>query len=220
MAAASLITPKSVREFPEYLDFERLRLEGIGHIQDLAGNLWTDHNSHDPGITILEVLCYALTDLGYRTNLDIRDLLAREPNTEGEADNNFATAAQILSCNPLTILDFRKLLIDIEGVRNAWLVPADGEAVARAETGLVVNAETQQLDFMSVFPKDTFKNTPLTVKINGLYKILLELDDAYLTQEAAKRRDPTGDIIKKVRQTLHTHRDLCEDFFVYSGTSE
>ena len=29
---------------------------------------WTDHNTHDPGITVLEALDYALTDLQYRGN--------------------------------------------------------------------------------------------------------------------------------------------------------
>jgi hypothetical protein len=34
---------------------------------------WTDHNSHDPGITVLEVLAYALTDLHHRSSaLDAR----------------------------------------------------------------------------------------------------------------------------------------------------
>lgn len=212
MATASLITPKSVREFPEYLNYEWLRSEGIRHIQDLAGNIWTDHNSHDPGITMLEVLCYALTDLGYRTNLDIRDLLAKSSNTVydsyGEGDENFETAASILSCNPLTILDFRKLLIDIEGVRNAWLVPAEGSDVARLETGLVIDPNTRQL----AYTNNGFKKSPLQLEINGLYKVLLELDDAYLAREAAKRHDATGDIIENVRQTLHAHRNLCEDF--------
>ncbi|MBP1650009.1 MAG: hypothetical protein H6Q26_166, partial [Bacteroidetes bacterium] len=55
--------------FPDYLDFTRLRSEGIGYLAQLSGKIWTDHNVHDPGITILETLCYALLDLGYRTNL-------------------------------------------------------------------------------------------------------------------------------------------------------
>jgi hypothetical protein len=40
---------------------------------------WTDTNEHDPGITVLEVLCYAITDLQYRSDaLDGRArLLAR-----------------------------------------------------------------------------------------------------------------------------------------------
>src|SRR5690606_20918248 len=88
-----------------------------------SGKIWTDHNVHDPGITILEMLCYALMDLGYRTNLPVEDILTADPSNT-EKDNNFFTPAQILGNNPLTIIDYRKLLIDIDGVRNAWLEPA------------------------------------------------------------------------------------------------
>jgi hypothetical protein len=31
---------------------------------------WTEHNTHDPGMTVLELLAYALTDLQYRSTLD------------------------------------------------------------------------------------------------------------------------------------------------------
>ena len=65
--------------FPAYLDFDKLRTEGIGYLGTLSGKLWTDHNVHDPGITILEELCYALLDLGYRTNLPVEDILSRNP---------------------------------------------------------------------------------------------------------------------------------------------
>jgi hypothetical protein len=33
---------------------------------------WTDHDAHDPGITVLEVLHYALTELQYRATPDNR----------------------------------------------------------------------------------------------------------------------------------------------------
>src|SRR5688572_32746668 len=51
---------------PPALDYGFLRAEGLAHIQRLSSTLWTDHNQHDPGITTLEILCYALTDLAYR----------------------------------------------------------------------------------------------------------------------------------------------------------
>ena len=205
---ARTLQPKTVREFPEYLDFERLRSEGIRHIQGLAGEIWTDHNSHDPGITLLEVLCYALTDLGYRTNLDIHDLFAPDPNVVVAEDDNFSTAARILSCNPLTILDYRKLLIDLDGIKNAWFVVADGVSIARAETGLNIDVPKSQLLFEH---KNATRNN-LSLNLNGLYKVLLELDDVYLKQEAAKGRDATGNILVNVHEILHAHRNLCEDF--------
>jgi hypothetical protein len=97
--------PKDNSSFPPYLDWQQLRTAGIEHIENLGSDIWTDYNLHDPGITILEVLCYALTDLGYRTNFDIKDILARSPEDKNLApktifgkplDDNFFTAADVL----------------------------------------------------------------------------------------------------------------------------
>ena len=57
-------------------DFYRLRREGIGFIEQMGSARWTDYNVHDPGITILEALCYAITDLAYRIGWDIKDILS------------------------------------------------------------------------------------------------------------------------------------------------
>ena len=48
----------------EAMDYAFLRAEGIRYLERLASQQWTDFNAHDPGITILEQFCYALTDLG------------------------------------------------------------------------------------------------------------------------------------------------------------
>ncbi len=47
-------------------DFESLRQKAIDRLGASAPD-WTDHNLHDPGITLLEVLLWALSDLHYRT---------------------------------------------------------------------------------------------------------------------------------------------------------
>ncbi len=107
---------KAKPEHPS-LDYERLRQEGIRHIENLATEIWTDFNVHDPGITLLEALCYAITDLGYRTRrIPMADLLAGPTD-----DKPFFTATEVLPSGPVTALDYRKLLIDIDGVKNAWL---------------------------------------------------------------------------------------------------
>ena len=49
------------------LSYSFLKQKGIEYVQQLAGKIWTDYNEHDPGITILEELCYAILDLDYRT---------------------------------------------------------------------------------------------------------------------------------------------------------
>ncbi|MCB9287767.1 MAG: hypothetical protein H6560_10655 [Lewinellaceae bacterium] len=206
----SITIPQS-SSFPEYLDFARLRELGIRHIEALGSELWTDYNLHDPGITILEVLCYALTDLGYRTNFDIKDLLtrtaeekkARGVNFSGRpCDDNFFTAAEILSCNPVSITDFRKLLIDIPGVKNAWLEPADGAGAA-----IELDEKTQSLRFV---PEGQEADS-CEVKIKGLYDICIETEP-FLKADACGRSFFTEeDIIKSVYEVFHRHRNLCED---------
>ncbi len=74
------------------MDYAFLRQEGIRHLERMAGQLWTDFNTHDPGITILEQVCYAITDLAYRIDYELPDLLA----SAGEAaDTSLYSPAQI-----------------------------------------------------------------------------------------------------------------------------
>jgi len=56
-------------------DFYGLRREGVGFIADMGSDHCTDYNTHDPGITILEALSYAITELAYRTDFPIADIL-------------------------------------------------------------------------------------------------------------------------------------------------
>ena len=76
----SLTISKKLPAFTS-MQYTALRELGIKHIQELAGKLWTDYNTHDPGITILEALSYVITDLGYRVNYEIKDILAQNLNS-------------------------------------------------------------------------------------------------------------------------------------------
>lgn len=105
-------------------NYELLRKKGLEYIEQLGSSVWTDYNIHDPGITILELLSYAITDLGYRTSININDLLAEPPSkipVEDPKRQGFFTAREILTVNPWTNADYRKLLIDINGIKNSWL---------------------------------------------------------------------------------------------------
>ena len=102
-------------------DYVALRKQGFQQIEKLGSDLWTDYNNSDPGITLLEAVCYAITDLGYRTGFEIKDLLTPEKLTDDTWKEIFYTARKILHNTPLTLSDYRKLIIDIDGVRNAWI---------------------------------------------------------------------------------------------------
>lgn len=115
------------KERPDHpsLDYEFLRQEGIRHLENLATEIWTDFNVHDPGITLLEVLCYAITDLGYRTRrIPMADLMA-----DPQGESPFFAPMEVLPAGPITALDYRKLLIDLEGVKNAWIKPSRNKAL-------------------------------------------------------------------------------------------
>ncbi len=111
------------------LDFEGLRRKGIGLAQDVSDELWTDYNLHDPGVTILEQLCYGLTDMVYRTGFDVADYLS---SSDGQID--FERLAlhrpdEIFSSGPVTESDYRKLILDaLPGIDNVWVGRATSEA--------------------------------------------------------------------------------------------
>lgn len=174
------------------LDYDALRQEGIKHIEDTASAIWTDYNVHDPGITSLEILCYAITDLGYRANYSIPDLLATETDTIKNIHAHFFSAKQILPNKAVTINDYRKLLIDIEGVKNAWL---------QQETKTV---------FLDVLHKQLLHAQPASgtfenVVVKGFYNVLLEFDIDIKDEDKPA-------IISNAREVLMANRNLCEDF--------
>ncbi len=152
------------RTLPEGMDYNFLRQKGIEYITQLASDVWTDHNIHDPGITILEVLSYAITELTYRTRFHTKDILARKSDEEIQ---DFFTARQILTCNPLTIEDIRLLIIDCHGVQNGWLEVFNGPAFHyrcnKDDRGYRISLKAKE-----GFEKKVLK---------GLYNVFLQLEE-------------------------------------------
>ena len=104
-------------------DFKSLKNEGLAHIQKITGNEWTNLNSSDPGVTILDQLCYALTELGYCNNFPIEDILT---NTDDKLiiKDQFYLPEEILTTSPVTVDDYIKYIIDeIAEVENAVILP-------------------------------------------------------------------------------------------------
>lgn len=170
------------------LDQKRLYAIGLDHVRRLAKQVWTDHNVHDPGITTLELLCYALTDLAYRASLPVEDLLASSAGTPAK----FFTPRQILPSAPLTLLDYRKLLIDLDGVKNAWIVP---------------EPRTLYVDPVARTLSTTHPGTSgiREVHVQGLHRVRVELMDD--VDEAHE-----NDVLEAAMDRLHARRNLCEDF--------
>jgi len=109
------------QNLPPGRDFDLLKREGIALLQQFSGDIWTDYNDHDPGVTLLEQLCFSLTDASYRSSFGIEEILAA--GRAGQYDTFFAST-DIFTSQPITLNDYRKLLIDqIPEVKNAWVEP-------------------------------------------------------------------------------------------------
>lgn len=172
-------------------DWVALRAEGLAHIQRLSGAIWTDHNTHDPGITTLELLAYALTDLAYRMGLPTVDLLTGKDGTLYPPEiSGLMPAHEVLTTAPRTIADYRRLLMRIDGVRNAWpqpLASGTGEVAVYADCG---KSE------LTLSPQNAAGTKNHQVPISGLWRVLadLEPDDRFgaMNQTALTHRVLSG----------------------------
>lgn len=170
--------PKDRQLLPSQ-DFQFLLKAGLQYVENLGQKFWTDYNPHDPGITILDVLCYAITELGYRADFDIKNLLTHQ---DGILRNQtFFSPATIFSNAPVTIMDYRKMLLDIDGVSNAWVLATQKTKDAQgyylphdAETNIYLN---KLEDKLSLKGKDKKNNTLSKLALRGLFKVKIELEE-------------------------------------------
>lgn len=168
------------------LDYARLYTSGLQHIRRLAERVWTDFNLHDPGVTTLELLCYALTDLAHRAAHPVEDLLA-EPG--GAAADVLYSARRVLPNRPLTVRDYRKLLIDLPGVRNAWIEPLPVRLAPPPDAAA-----------------DSVAGAREAIVVRGLYAARVDCADD--VGDAAAH----AALLDEATRRLHAHRNLCEDF--------
>jgi hypothetical protein len=171
---SDLLTISKTRVLKSDEDFQFLREEGLKYIENLAHALWTDYNTHDPGVTILEALCYAITELGYRSDFAMPDLLA-DKDGKVDVDQTFFTAKNIFRNNSLTVEDYRKILVDTIGVHNAFMFPKQNVADLTA-----AEIPKTEVPFYPECKKDrlVYKNTDHpAIDVRGLYKVLVDLDN-------------------------------------------
>lgn len=108
-------------------DWHSLRTKAIGILQTMNEDQpqWTDYNTHDPGITLLESLCYAISDLAYRLDFPIEDLLALNTSTltngAGKTSSVFFAPEQVLPTLPVTLSDYVQWCLKQQGIIGAWL---------------------------------------------------------------------------------------------------
>jgi len=167
-------------------EYQDLYLEGIDMLQRLSGATWTDYNEHDPGVTIFENLAYTLTNLSYKVDLPIIDILTESKQKKLDSgDNGFFIASEILTTNPIVKEDYRKLLVDgVHNVKNVWI---------------------------RTHNQDRKTNCHSEFNIRGLYYIFVEMYDYDPNPEALSKEE--GRVKNEMRALYHKHRNLCEDLY-------
>ncbi len=187
----TLNIPKNVRSNDD-LDFEFLRSEGLAYLESIGSKLWTDYNVHDPGITILEMLCYAITDLSQRIEMPDAQLWASKTDNLQNMHKQFLSAINILPSKPVTALDYRKLFVYLKGVRNAWITDHKQQ--------VFLNCKEKLLSYNSFEDIDNTDQKSFTLK--GLNDVYLEFEDDVEDKDA---------IFEQIRKLYLKNRNLCED---------
>ncbi|MGC2237439.1 MAG: hypothetical protein WA584_14850 [Pyrinomonadaceae bacterium] len=186
------------------MDYSSLYREGIINIQRLAGSTWTDYNAHDPGITILEQVCFALTDLNYRAEFPVEDLMAEAG--AGVLTDHFYPRSMLTS-GPVSLPDWRMLLLDIPGVRNVWIKPVD-----TTEDDFQPRVFFDDVEgLLSLYPVTGTRYTePLSLQ--GLYQVDYILDEDY--------KDAENNVLTGIFRRFQLHRNLGEDLYKINRLKE
>ncbi len=151
--------------------YEALHQEALEILQQLSGSIWTDYNEHDPGVTLLENISYAITEIAHKIALPVQDLLQSAKGTPLESgDNGLFTASDILTSNPLTFNDYQKIWIDqIANVKNVWIYPVDDYNKELNNIKGLLHVFVEKYDYHSNTEQEALENERIKTAIKTLY---------------------------------------------------
>lgn len=126
---------------PAEQDFFVLKEKGIDFIGQHTSYNWTNLNSADPGVTILDQVCFALTELGYCGDFPIGDLLA-SPDNQLKTAGRFYLPEEMLTTSPVTVADHCKYIIDrVRAVQNCVFIPQAKNGIVLWQVYLLLDAD-------------------------------------------------------------------------------
>jgi hypothetical protein len=121
------LSKKSSQAAVDPLSYEALRAEGLRLVQAYSGGVWTDYNAHDPGITLLESMCFALTDAVYRTSFDMDTYLCDPTGRIDLGKLGLERSNAVLRTAEVTLGDLQcSLLSDHPWLAGVWIEWQEG----------------------------------------------------------------------------------------------
>ncbi len=104
--------------------YTSLQRQTLAELQRLSGNVWTDYNPSDPGVTVAEAADYALTEIDYKLGFPLEDYLAGKDGTWAEQKYGFFPSESVYPSAPVTVEDYRRaVLTRFPEVENVDIIP-------------------------------------------------------------------------------------------------
>lgn len=181
----------------KFIQYDAIKKQALDYIKKIGEKKWDDYTEHDPGITILENLLFAIMDLDYRLKFQIEDILAIKDNTQ---DNKieFFNAEKILPSSPITLNDYYKIILDTKGVINCKIIPRNNDNEIRGLydvylyiDNIIINKDKvidnvkkllyQNRNLCEDFNSITlFENIDVTIDATIHISNMLNIDDQYI----------------------------------------
>jgi hypothetical protein len=92
--------------------YDALRAQALASLQALSGERWTDYNYHDPGVTLLDALCFALTEDLFGAQQPLLDLITAPDGRIHYRRLGLCAAEEILPSRACTGMDYMRWLLD------------------------------------------------------------------------------------------------------------
>lgn len=187
MLNAENYTIKRDKKDSNAVNYRFLLEEGMNYAAGYSGKVWTNFNHSDPGVTILQNLCYALTELGYKTALPMKDLLT-EADGKIRYKDHFFLPENALTIMPVTEGDFRKLLMNASMlIKQVYFAPVVSGAMHIARQPLIE---------INPFYSGKVSQAGLCKKVNALLNQYTNLGSVFTDAQCLSQREVAlrGDI--------------------------
>lgn len=154
--------------------YQLLQNQKLDMLQQLSGNIWTDFNVHDPGVTIADIVNYALYELHYIFQLPLESFLSLEKETDFQEKGLFSTD-YIFNDSIVTVNDYERLFRLLKTKYKMMEQASIRESDYRNATWLIIYAYLLT-NRSSYFNKKSFIATTikqLALRFNHSYDYLL-----------------------------------------------
>ncbi len=147
--------PYIVQNDGQSVFYDELQKNMLEVVQRLSGNVWTDYNPHDPGVTLGEAANYALTELQYKLGFPLEDYLTEENMPFTPERFGLHPASDVFATSIVTVDDYRKLLLEevpeISNLQIDYNVSTNGYSISYVEMPFCKESEKIPEKIISIY---------------------------------------------------------------------